>query len=156
YSVQLSSAGVSTNSVTALLSIFSGTMSDGLVAYLPFDGDYKDYSGRGHNGTPVGSPSLVAGKIGGALHFSVTNDLSYDNYVTLGYPGALQFGTNAFSVGLWVNVANTNHGDDPPFIANKNWNSSGNIGWGIFSQNGGNFRVNATGTSGTKQDSSST
>jgi hypothetical protein len=156
YSVQLTSAGVSTNSTTALLSIFSGTMSDGLVAYLPFDNDYKDYSGRGHNGTPVGSPSLVAGKIGGALHFSVTNDLSYDNYVTLGYPGDLQFGTNNFSVGFWINVASGSHGDDPPFVANKNWNSSGNVGWGIFSQNGGNFRVNSTGTSGTKQDSSST
>lgn len=156
YSVQLSSAGVSTNSLTALLSIFSGPLNQGLVAYLPFDGDYKDYSGRGHDGTPVGSPSLVEGKIGGALHFSLTNDLSYDNYVTLGYPADLQFGTNDFSVGFWINVASTNHGDDPPFIANKNWNSSGNIGWGIFSQNGGNFRVNATGTSGTKMDTSST
>ena len=157
YVVQLSTAGVSTNSSTVLLSIFTGTLSDGLVAYLPFDNDYQDYSGHGNSGQPMGSPSFAAGKIGsGALHFSTTNDLSQTNYVTLGYPNDLQFGSNDFSVGFWMNIASTNHGDDPALIANKNWNSSGNQGWGIFSQNGGNIRVNATGTSGTKMDTSGT
>ncbi|MEI9962750.1 MAG: LamG-like jellyroll fold domain-containing protein [Limisphaerales bacterium] len=41
-------------------------------------------------------------------------------------------------------------------VANKSWSSSGNPGWGIFSQGGGNTRVNANGTSGTKQDTSGT
>jgi hypothetical protein len=156
YAVQLSSAGVSTNSTGALLKTFAGPLNQGLVAYLPFDNDYKDYSGHGHDGTAVGSPSFIAGRVGGALHFSTTNDLSFNNYVTLGYPADLQFGANDFSIGFWINVAGANHGDDPAFIANKNWGSSGNQGWGIFSQGGGNFRVNANGTAGTKMDSSST
>ncbi|PYI84731.1 MAG: hypothetical protein DME26_12815, partial [Verrucomicrobia bacterium] len=33
---------------------------------------------------------------------------------------------------------------DPAFIANKNWFSSGNPGWGVFSQGGGNFRMQMT------------
>jgi hypothetical protein len=156
YSVQLTSQGVSTNSMTALLNIFAGPLNEGLVAYLPFDSDYKDYSGRGHDGTAVGSPNIATGKIGGAMHFSTTNDLSYTNYVTLGYPAELQFGSNSFTIGFWMNIANTNHGDDPAIIGNKNWNSSGNPGWGVFSQGGGNIRVNVTGTSGTKMDTSGT
>ena len=156
YAVQLTSAGVSTNSATALLSVFTGTLNNGLMAYLPFDNDYNDYSGRGNNGTPMGSPSFAPGRVGGALHFTVTNDLSVNNYVTLGYPGDLQFGTNNFTVGFWVNLNAANHGDDPAFVANKNWNSSGNPGWGMFSQGGGNMRIQSTGTSGTKQNTTST
>jgi hypothetical protein len=39
-----------------------------LVLHLKFDGDYTDSSGRGHNGTAVGDPSIVTGRIGsGAL-----------------------------------------------------------------------------------------
>ena len=154
YMVQLISAGLSTNSGTALLSLFTGTLSSGLVAYLPFDNDLKDRSGHGHHGAPVGSPSLAPGQIGGALHFATTNDLSVNDYVTLGYPADLQFGANDFSVGFWVNY--TNQGDDPAFVANKNWNSSGNPGWGVFAQDNGKFRVQATGTSGTKMNTTAT
>ncbi|MEI9962749.1 MAG: hypothetical protein WDM76_17025 [Limisphaerales bacterium] len=100
YKAQLTGDGGVTNTVLALLNIFTGTLNNGLVAYLPFDNDYKDYSGRSHNGTPVGSPAFATGRVGGALHFSVTNDLSVNNYVTLGYPADLQFGTNDFSVGF--------------------------------------------------------
>jgi hypothetical protein len=42
--------------------------------------------------------------------------------------------------------------DDPPFISNKDWGSSGNPGWGIFTQNNGHYRANVTGTGGTKYD----
>lgn len=156
YAVVVSSAGVSTNSATALLNVFTGALNSGLVAYLPFDGDYHDYSGRGHNGTAVGSPSFAAGRVGNALHFAVTNDLSVNNYVTLGYPADLQFGSNDFTVGFWLDVTNGSHGDDPAFVANKSWSSGGNRGWGVFSQSSGNFRVNAMGTSGTKMNTTST
>ena len=154
YAVTISNDGGATNSANAVLKVFTGSLNSGLVAYLPFDSDYRDYSGRNNNGTPVGSPSFVAGRVGQALHFTTTNDASVLNYVTLGYPADLHFGTNDFSVGFWINC--TNHQDDAAFIANKDWNSSGNQGWGIFSQSGGNFRVNATGTSGTKQNTTST
>jgi hypothetical protein len=44
---------------------------------------------------------------------------------------------------MWVNY--TNQSDDLPFISNKDWFASANQGWGIFSQSGGNFRLNVTG-----------
>jgi hypothetical protein len=153
YAVITNSVG-STNSTTALLGVFGGSLGDNLVAYLPFDGDYKDYTKYHNNGTAVGSPSFAPGRIGQSLHFAVTNDLSVNNYVTLGYPASLQFGTNSFSVGFWINY--TNQGDDASFIGNKNWNSSGNHGWIFASQSSGRFRVNATGTGGTKMDTSTT
>ena len=154
YTVTVSNAGGATNSANAVLKVFTGSLNSGLVAYLPFDSDYRDYSGRNNNGTAVGSPSFATGRVGQALHFAVTNDLSVNNYVTLGYPADLHFGTNDYSVGFWINC--TNHGDDPAFISNKDWGSSGNQGWGVFSQGGGNFRVNANGTGGTKQNTTST
>src|SRR5262249_35036053 len=51
---------------------------------------------------------------------------------------------NSFSIALWVNY--TNQVDDPAFISNKDWGSSSNIGWGLFAQGGGNFRISCTGT----------
>jgi len=64
--------------------------------------------------------------------------------VTLGYPNALKFGDSKdFSVSFWVKI--NSQADDHPFISNKDWNSSNNQGWGIFSQSGGNYRVNITG-----------
>ncbi len=154
YTLEVSSSGGSTNSADAVLAIFSGTLGEGVVAYLPFDGDYNDYSGLGNNGTPVGSPSFAPGRVGQAAHITTTSDGTTFNYVTLGYPSALQFGTNNFSVALWVNY--TNQADDSPFISQKNWESSGNVGWGIFSQDSGNFRVQSTGTSGTKENTTAT
>src|SRR5262249_30984854 len=61
-----------------------------------------------------------------------------------------------FSISFWCNY--TNQIDDPPFIANKDWGSSNNQGWGIFTQGGGNFRVNVTDDTGAsgKQDTTST
>jgi hypothetical protein len=92
--------------------------------------------------------------VGQAAHITTTSDGTTFNYVTLGYPSALQFGTNNFSVALWVNY--TNQADDSPFISQKNWESSGNVGWGIFSQDSGNFRVQSSGTSGTKENTTAT
>ena len=94
----------------------------------------------------MGAPTFTAGQIGQAMRFITTNDLSVLNYVTLGYPMDLQFGTNSFSVGFWIKYSA--QGDDPAFLSNKDWGSSSNPGWGLFAQNGGNFRVNATGTPG--------
>jgi hypothetical protein len=55
-----------------------------------------------------------------------------------------------FSISFWANY--TQSVDDPPFISNKDWSSSGNPGWGIFTQGNGHYRVNTTGTGGTKYD----
>ena len=95
----------------------------------------------------------MAGKIGaGAVSLTTLQDGSEIDYVSLGYPTQLQFdGAENFSISFWTSY--TNQFDDPPFISNKNWSSSDNIGWGIFTQNGGNFRVNVTGDGGGAKES---
>ena len=135
----------------------ASTLTNGLLCHLTFDNNYTDDSGNSINGTPSGTPAFVAGKIGsGAVSFTTLQDGSEIDYVSLGYPPQLQFdGSQNFSVSFWTSY--TNQIDDPPFISNKNWSSSGNIGWGIFTQDGGNFRVNVMGDGGgTKESTTAT
>lgn len=137
--------------VVAVVRIYSGPITSNLVVHLPFDGNFNDTSGRGNNATyqyngeaANSSPTFLPGKLGSAFQVTTLIDSSDYEYATLGYPDDLQFGdTNDFSVSFWVNY--TNQGDDIPFISNKDWDSSSNPGWGIFSQSGGNYRINVTG-----------
>jgi hypothetical protein len=110
YSVVVTSPYGTTNSVAASLTVLpiptTIDVSSGLVLHLKFDsqGDYADYSGRGNNASPVGSPTFVPGKIGAeALHYST---LTSQNYLTLGTPADLNFGSNVdFTVSYWLRVA---------------------------------------------------
>lgn len=132
------------------------TLTNGLLVHLTFDGDFTDDSGNQINGTAVGNPLFVPGFIGsGAVSLTTSKDASEIDYVTLGYPQQLMFDTsNSLSVSFWTSY--TNQYDDPPFISNKNWESSGNQGWGIFTQNNGNFRVNVTDENGSAGKESTT
>ncbi|HUR47386.1 MAG TPA: LamG domain-containing protein, partial [Candidatus Saccharimonadales bacterium] len=153
YRVIISNTAGSITSFVARVSVFTGTVAQAMVAHLRFDGNYSDSSGHGNNAKPVGSPTFSPGKNGQALHVKTTTDGSINNYASLGFPPELRFDTNDFSVGLWVNYSAST--DDQPLITDKDWGSSSNIGWGIYSQGGGNFRVVATGTprgSGNKMD----
>src|SRR5665213_1076102 len=131
------------------------TLTNNLLFHLSFDtvtnGTFADDSGNQDNGTNIGNPLLVQGFIGtGAVSVTTLSDGSEFDYVTLGYPENLQFDTTeSFSVSFWTSY--TNQMDDPPFISNKNWGSSGNQGWGIFTQNSGDFRVNVTDQSGGRE-----
>ncbi len=71
----------------------------GPVAYYPLDGDYKDASGNGRNGTAVGGPSFGAGQTGQAVSFDGAGD-----YITINnWQGIL--GGNPFTISLWVKSA---------------------------------------------------
>ena len=141
--------GAVTSSPTAL-QVYAGPLTNALVVHLPFNGDMTDTSGRGNDaqyqyqGAAASTPTFLQGKLGQAFQFNVLKDSSSFAYATLGYPTDLQFGdTNDFSVSLWINY--TNQSDDLPFISNKDWNSSNNQGWGLFTQSAGDYRVNVTG-----------
>jgi hypothetical protein len=137
----------------ARLSVVNVPITDSLVGHYKFDSDYTDSSGHNNHATPINGPSLVTGKIGNAMQFTTSEGVVPDvtNFASLGYPPDLQFGcTVDYSVSLWVNI--TNQSDDLAFISNSQWDSSGNVGWGIFSQGGGNLRVKVTGTGGSKSD----
>ncbi|HVV74163.1 MAG TPA: immunoglobulin domain-containing protein, partial [Verrucomicrobiae bacterium] len=138
-------------SAIARVIVAPAAFSNSMVVHLAFDGNYSDTSGHGNNATAVGSPGFAAGKFGQAFQFTTAQDGSSFNYATLGYPADLKFGANVdFSISFWANY--TLQVDDPPFISNKDWGSSGNPGWGVFTQGNGHYRVNVTGTGGTKYD----
>ena len=62
------------------------------------------------------------------------------NYVSVGKNTDLNFGSNQdFSVGLWVKTTATTN--DATIISDKDWDSGGNAGWGIFFT-GGTWKVN--------------
>jgi hypothetical protein len=97
----------------------ASTLTNSLLCHLTFDNNYNDDSGNSINGTPSGTPTFVAGKIGaGAVSLTTLQDASEIDYVSLGYPPQLQFdGSQSFSVSFWTSY--TNQIDDPPFISNK-------------------------------------
>ena len=111
-------------------------VTNSLVLHLKLDGTYGDASGRGNNAQPVGSPKFIPGIIGSnAVHVSTVVDQSDPqnlvvtdtNYVTLGTPPDLQFGSNVnFSVSYWVRF--TGVPGDLPFLCNS-LNSFSNPGF---------------------------
>ena len=131
-------AGGSGSTVVALTVVPPVTFANAtnaLVLHLRFDGDYTDATGRGNNGTPVGAPTFVPGLIGQALHYSTATDtggalgkVTNANYVTLGRPNDLQFGTNSFSVAFWVKLPNGYLNGDLPFFGSAT-NSANNPGF---------------------------
>src|SRR5262249_33654477 len=118
YAAFVSNAGGSATSHVAQLVVFTGSITQGLVAHLKFDGDYKDSSGNATDGSAVGTPSFQSGKIGQAVHVNSAgtppNNPSPNNYVSLDKAAQLRFGTNDFSISFWANVSSQN--DDKPFI----------------------------------------
>ena len=148
--VAMNNYGAITSSLAAL-KVYHGPLSNNLVAHLTFDGNLNDTSGRGNNaayqfnGAAANpTPTFLPGKLGSAFQVTTLVDSSAYEYATLAYPTDLQFAdTNDFSVSFWTTY--TNQGDDIPFISNKDWDASANPGWGIFTQGGGNYRVNVTG-----------
>ena len=151
YQVAVVNSYGAVTSTIAVLKVYAGALTNNMVVHLKFDGDLTDASGRGNNATyqyngaaANPNPTFVTGILGSAFQVTTLIDSSDYEYATLGYPSDLQFGgTNDFSVSFWARY--TNQDDDIPFISNKDWNSSSDPGWGVFSQSGGNYRINLTG-----------
>ncbi len=154
YTVTVSNSGGTATSKAATLTVVPSpepvlTVSQGLVTHLKFDGDYSDSSGNNVAGTPNGTPTFETGVIGKAVHITNKKDGSRNDYVSLGYPNVLKFGDEKaasgtdFSVSFWVKLLE--QADDQAFVSNKDWGSSNNRGWGIFSQGGGVIRNQISG-----------
>ena len=100
------------------------------MLHLQFEDDFLDASGHANDGTAVGEPTFVPGKIGSkALYYNTDasdpNNLVY-NYVTLGTPDDLAFGADVdFTLAYWVRM---------PVQRNPGWESRmpafGNVGGG--------------------------
>jgi hypothetical protein len=153
YDVVVSNAGGSVTSAPALLVVLPvSPITQDLVAHLKFDNNLNDSSGRGNHGTPVGTISYVAGKVGAtALRHSSAADGSSFNYVTLGTPADLNFGASTdFSISFWTTF--TNFAGDPAFVSNKDWDSGDNQGYVIATGGNGRLQWNLAGPPGGRKD----
>ena len=132
YTVTISNSLGLTNTLPVSLAVMPpplfANLTNGLVLHLKFDGDYTDASGHTNDATPLGAPTIVAGKIGsGAMHFDTDTANGIYNYATLGTPADLQFGTDVdFSVAYWARFTGTP--GDLPFFCNA-INSYGGYGF---------------------------
>lgn len=142
YCVATNSSGTTTSSVVTLTVTPQPAyvnLTNNLVLHLKFDGDLNDSSGKGHHGTAVGSPTIVAGRVGsGALKYTTEVDtpphgttVTAANYVTLGAFAAgsdLSFSNNInFSVSYWFKTTTNTTTGDLPILGSAN-NSYGNAG----------------------------
>ncbi len=114
-----------TNSPPATLAVISPNpafvnITNDLVLHLKFDGNYDDSSGRGNNGTAVGTPTIVPGRLGNAAYLNTDTAASTYNYVTLGKPVDLNFSSNVnFSVAYWVKLNPGQTNGDLPFLSSS-------------------------------------
>lgn len=158
YSFTVTNPGGSVTSAEATLAVLdapenASSLTNGLGAYLTFEGSYDDVSGNNRNGAAVGTPVLTnTAKVGkGAVRVSSLRANTDYNFVTLGSNADLPFGqTTDFTVAFWVKVERL--AGDPSFVANKNWGSGGNTGWTIGSQGDGRIEWNYKRSTGARTD----
>jgi hypothetical protein len=120
-------------------------LTNGLVLHLPLDGSYLDTSGRRNNGTAVGAPTFISGRLGQGVHLSSSSDSGY-NYLTVSDAnGDLSFGANdSFSVSLWLRF--TAGFNDLPIVGNSA-GATYNPGW-VVTENANEVEWTLEGTSG--------
>ncbi|HAV60999.1 MAG TPA: hypothetical protein DCY13_01370, partial [Verrucomicrobiales bacterium] len=149
YTVEVTNANGSVTSNTAVVGIPTDINQD-LVAHLRFDGDLNDASGGGVNGTAMGNIPFSAGRVGQAAGFS-TSVANGRNYISLGAPASLNFGTTTdFTIGFWIKYSQ--RFSDPSVIGNKDWDSGGNQGW-VFAPSGNGIKWNIADSSRVRRDS---
>jgi hypothetical protein len=72
----------------------NGTLTTGLMSYYKLDNDVNDVSVQVRNGSLVGSPTFVAGKVGNGLYTDNSNYMLAPNEI-------LPWGTVSWSISLW-------------------------------------------------------
>lgn len=94
-------------------------LDEGLVAYYPFNGDFKDESGNNNHG--IGNGNLIFGASskttnGQAAYFNGTN-----SYVSIMSSSSLESPTEAITISAWLNINPTSVG---AYFICKNSNGS--------------------------------
>ncbi|WP_141699962.1 LamG domain-containing protein, partial [Candidatus Marithrix sp. Canyon 246] len=94
-------------------------LNDGLVAYYPFNGDAKDESGNGNDGTVHGNVNYAAGKIGQAANFSgsqyvsLSSDRFLDNYCHITITSWFHHQASDANYHQIISIGDTRGGLDP-------------------------------------------
>jgi len=81
----------------------NAALTNGLVAYYPFNGNTNDESGNLHNGIIVGAPALVPDRSGAANSAYLFNGIN--DYITVPHDPALE--PTVFSISLWFKTTTT-------------------------------------------------
>jgi len=93
---------------------YGSALLTNLVAYYNLDANANDFSGKGHNGSLVGSPTFTTGKVSNAINFG--NDATV-RYFDIADNNDFSFtdGTTdvPFTIAMWVNIS--------AFSATGNW-----------------------------------
>jgi hypothetical protein len=92
-----------TFAVFVILTNARADLTNGLLAYYPFNGNANDESGNGQNGTVFGATLTTDrfGKDASAYSFNGS-----DNYINLGNPPAFNFNSN-FTLSAWALLTQT-------------------------------------------------
>ena len=124
-----------------MLGILGSALRTNLVAYLPFDDDFFDYSTRGNHPGQSNVNLRAAGNLG-ANGYVLTNGgyLSFGLAPDLHFADDTQGNTNSFSISFWARCPPGSFTGAPPYIANKDWALDGNTGWALAAgpNSGGN------------------
>ena len=117
-------------------SVSYATLEDGLMGYWRLDGNGKDSSGNGNNGTIVGDPTTVTGMVGKALDFDGDDGVEIASSPSVELP-------DAFTLSCWVYPRATKDaaGNDHAGVV---WKGS-KIGWGADVYN---YRIATSGDAG--------
>ena len=122
-------------------------LSTGLVAYLPFDNDFLDYSGHGNHPTQSGTNVRAVGNIGSSGYvLNSTGYLSFGMNSDLHFPNTTAGNSTSFTVSFWAKIPTGSYTGAPAFVSNKDWSSDTNPGWGLSTGPGtassGYFQMN--------------
>ncbi|MBX3747783.1 MAG: immunoglobulin domain-containing protein [Verrucomicrobiae bacterium] len=156
YRVVVSNPTASLTSEPAVLSVLfppaeAGTLTQGLVTYLGFEGNLDDASGNNLPGIAVGEVTFAPGRAGQAVRIENSRADGIYNYITLGDNVTLSPGQDSdFTVAFWVKTERLS--GDPAIIANKAWASGGNVGWTIGTQGDGRIEWNYARSGNTRKD----
>jgi murein DD-endopeptidase MepM/ murein hydrolase activator NlpD len=75
--------------------VFAQSITQGLVAYYPFEGNTNDYSGKGNNGTIAGGVTFAAGQVGQGASFDGTTG-------SISVPDNASLQLSTFTLAAWV------------------------------------------------------
>ena len=109
--------------------------------YLTFEDSYADVNAKHEVQVDGDDPEYVEGRFGKAAAIK-SGEGAY-------YTEDLKFGTNSFTVTMWVNVHE--HDSDPCLFANKDWGSGANNGF-LLCVRGADWKYNANCDGGTRTD----
>ncbi len=101
----------------------SSPISNGLVAFYPFNGNANDESGNGNNGTVYGA-TLAADRFGNP-NSSYSFD-GIDDYINIGSDASLNRANTDFSINVWCNI-NTLGSWFGTILTNRNPNYQGSL-----------------------------